>query len=712
MIEDRTSIDQGSDSLETLVDTLHDTYQRIHALTGTVADTVLHVPSGTTYLLPAAQSALRDMEDMERRHATERAAIIDALPAQIALLDASGFISVVNRAWKKFGDDNLLADENYSIGRNYLDICKNAQGPFSGNTQQIVDGIQGVLDNSLDRYTLEYPCHAPDRQRWYLLAVTPLGSRQQIGAVVMHVDITERVLAQTRADDWRGRLERLIDQARLGILVHDNFVPILANAELARMFGFDSPAEILALSDCRQLFADGEMDRINSYNDARLNGDEAPTLYRVEGNRRNGEKLVMENRAFTIQWDNRTAVCAMLTDITDQVDMENQFRQAQRLDAVGQLTGGIAHDFNNLLTVILGNSELLAERLSDEPRLRNLARMSARAAGRGADLTNQLLAFARRQPLDPRETDINRRINGMGDMLRRTIGEHIEIGLPTSAHLWHAMIDPAQLESAILNLCINARDAMPDGGRLTIDTANSYLDAEYAGRQTEVEPGPYIMVAVSDTGAGMDEPTIERAFEPFFTTKGVGKGSGLGLSMVYGFVKQSHGHVRIYSELEHGTTVKLYLPRAETSEAAEHEELTIANVQTGNERILVVEDDSLVREYVSAQLTGLGYHVVAVGDGPSALQVIQKGEAFDLLFTDVVMPGGMSGRDVADEIQKLRPTLPVLFTSGYTENAIFHHDRLDPGVQLLAKPYRREDLANKVRLVIDNARRHSEKNPG
>ena len=407
-----------------------------------------------------------------------------------------------------------------------------------------------------------------------------------------------------------------------------------------------------------------------------------------------GELMALLNRAAESLEAQRAAID----------DLNVRLRQSQKMEAVGQLTGGVAHDFNNLLTVILGNAELVADALADRPRLRQMVEMTAKAAERGAELTGRLLAFSRRQPLDPRPSDINRLIADMDPMLRRTLGEHIEIELVRGGGLWTAMVDPGQLENAILNLCLNARDAMPSSGRLTIETANAHLDADYAAGQAELEPGQYVMVAVSDTGTGMDAATLERAFEPFFTTKDVGKGSGLGLSMIYGFVKQSKGHVRIYSEPGLGTTVRLYLPRAVAEDGAgapvPAHAAADAAAERGSGRILLVEDDALVRENSAAQLTSLGYAVVAVGSAPEALAVLEKDAAFDLLFTDIVMPGGMNGRALAERALKLRPGLPVLYTSGYTENAIVHHGRLDRGVELLAKPYRRQDLAAKVRAVL------------
>ncbi|MCX7789258.1 MAG: PAS domain S-box protein, partial [Chloroflexaceae bacterium] len=370
-------------------------------------------------------------------------------------------------------------------------------------------------------------------------------------------------------------------------------------------------------------------------------------------------------------------------DITEQLALEEQLRQAQRLEAVGQLTGGVAHDFNNLLTVMLGNAELLSEALADNPDLKPLAEMIGTAAQRGSALTQHLLAFARRQALDPRAVDVNRLITGMDGLIRRALGEHIEIRLMLAPALWRALVDPAQLESALLNLCINARDAMPAGGALTIETANVLLDQHYADRATEVTPGAYVLVAVSDTGLGIAPEHLPHVFEPFFTTKGQGKGSGLGLSMVYGFVKQSQGHVTIYSEPGQGTTVKLYLPRT-VEEVAGYETDVEGAWLGGDETILLVEDDEAVRHFARQQLTSLGYRVLEAATGPEALEIVRAHDDIALLFTDIVMPGGMSGRDLVEAARQVRPGLKVLYTSGYAENVIVHHGRLDPGVLLLS----------------------------
>ena len=391
-------------------------------------------------------------------------------------------------------------------------------------------------------------------------------------------------------------------------------------------------------------------------------------------------------------------------DLTEKQAAEAQFRQAQKMEAVGQLTGGIAHDFNNILTVITGTIGILAEAVADRPELEAIAKMIDEAAERGGQLTKHLLAFARKQPLQPREIDINNLVLETVKLLRPTIGEHIQIDPLLADDAWPALVDPNQLTTAILNLALNARDAMPNGGSLAIETKNIYLDEAYAEMNAEVTPGSYVMIAVSDTGGGISPKNLERVFDPFFTTKEVGKGTGLGLSMVYGLVKQSNGHIKIYSEEGHGTSVKMYLPRATGLDAAAGEMPALAPAEGGHELILIVEDDALVRKYVVTQIRGLGYATLEASNAVEALAVIDSNAAIDLLFTDVIMPGPMNGRLLVDEALKRRPALKTLFTSGYTENAIVHHGRLDSGVLLLAKPYRKPELARMIRMALDNGR--------
>jgi signal transduction histidine kinase len=378
-----------------------------------------------------------------------------------------------------------------------------------------------------------------------------------------------------------------------------------------------------------------------------------------------------------------------------------QLRQAQKMEAVGQLTGGIAHDLNNILTVITGTIEILAEAVADQPQLLVVAKMIDEAAARGADLTQRLLAFARKQPLQPLEVDVNALVIEATNLLRPTLGEHVEVKIMLAGDTAHALIDPSQLTNAILNLALNARDAMGDRGQLVIETGNVVLDDNYASVNSDVTAGNYVMVAVTDSGHGIPASILQNVFEPFFTTKEVGKGSGLGLSMVYGFVKQSNGHIKIYSEQDHGTTVRIYLPQATgvALPAAELEDT--AAIEGGNETILIVEDDHLVRTFVVGQIQSLGYVTLSAVNADDALVVIDSARTIDLLFTDMIMPGSMNGRQLADQALRRRPSLKVLFTSGYTENTVIHYGRLDAGVLLLAKPYRKADLARMIRSALD-----------
>ncbi|MCY1079309.1 response regulator [Archangium lansingense] len=380
---------------------------------------------------------------------------------------------------------------------------------------------------------------------------------------------------------------------------------------------------------------------------------------------------------------------------------EVALRQSQKMEAVGKLTGGVAHDFNNLLQVIGGNLQLLQRDIAGNERAQRRLETAVGAVERGARLAAQLLAFARRQPLDPVVINLGRLVRGMGDLLRRALGEGIEIETVVAGGLWNTLADPNQLENVILNLAINARDAMEGDGRLTIEAGNAMLDDHYALLHQDVVAGHYVMLAISDTGCGMSQEILERAFEPFFTTKPEGRGTGLGLSMVYGFVKQTGGHIKIYSEVGQGTTIKIYLPRSLQAEVAPAEVVT-GPIEGGTETILVVEDDPEVRATVVELLTELGYRVLKASDGQSALAVIQSGMPMDLLFTDVVMPGPVRSPELARQAKAILPDLEVLFTSGYTENAIVHGGRLDPGVSLLSKPYRREDLARKLRHMLRN----------
>ena len=382
---------------------------------------------------------------------------------------------------------------------------------------------------------------------------------------------------------------------------------------------------------------------------------------------------------------------------------ELALQRAQKMEAIGNLTGGIAHDFNNLLQVVSGNLQLLARQISGNEKAERFISNAQQGVTRGAKLAGQLLAFGRRQPLDPKTVNLGRLVLGMDELLRRALGEETEVETSISGGLWNSLIDPTQLENALLNLAINGRDAMHGQGKLTIEVANAVLDDTYCRAHLEVKPGQYVMLAVTDTGCGMDAKTAEQVFEPFFTTKAEGHGTGLGLSMVYGFVKQSEGHVKIYSEVGHGTTVKLYLPRTMGAE-----DLKVAaapvEIEQGSATILVVEDDEQVRETAVSLLTDLGYRILKASDAASALAIVESGVAVDMIFTDVVMPGPVRSIELARRARERLPLVSVLYTSGYTQNAIVHGGRLDAEVELIPKPYTREQLGLKVAHVLSRAR--------
>jgi PAS domain S-box-containing protein len=419
-------------------------------------------------------------------------------------------------------------------------------------------------------------------------------------------------------------------------------------------------------------------------------------------------RAAAENASTALRELNATLERRISEAVAEQLKAEERLRQAQKMEAIGQLTGGVAHDFNNLLTIIIGGLDTIGRQIvrfpesHDMQRLRRAKDMALHGAQRAAALTAKLLAFSRRQPLAPKAIDVNALIRNVADLLQRTLGETVAFESVATAGLWRAMVDEAELENVLINLAVNARDAMPNGGKLTIETGNAALDEAYIAALTEpVSAGQYVLIAVSDTGTGMEAATLDRVFEPFFTTKEVGKGTGLGLSQVYGFVRQTGGHIRLYSEPGHGTTVKLYLPRAPgTQKDDPATPLFTTSGEGGPETILVVEDDAALREFSAGALAELGYNVLAARSGKDALDLLDANAPIDLLFTDVVLPDGMNGRELANEAARKYPGLKILFTTGYTANAIVHHGTLDAGVNLLSKPFTFESLARKVRALL------------
>ncbi|KRP86649.1 histidine kinase [Bradyrhizobium yuanmingense] len=514
-------------------------------------------------------------------------------------------------------------------------------------------------------------------------------------------DMTEARLAQESLLESE-RLARNIVETSLDAFVQtDETGSILNwNSQAEQLFGWRRD-EVLGKSTIDLIVAESERDRVRAGLKRFLEDEGGRTLNRrreLMCCRRDGKEFKAELSVTALKRREGLLFNVFYRDLTDKIAAEERIRHAEKMEAVGQLTGGVAHDFNNILTVITGTIEILAEAVAKEPQLAAITKMIDEAAARGADLTQHLLAFARKQPLQPREIDINSLIVDTAKLLRPTLGEQIQIESVFEDENCVAIVDPNQLTTAILNLALNARDAMPGGGKLIVETGAAYLDEVYASAN-DVPPGHYVLIAVSDTGTGIPAHMLPRVFDPFFTSKGPGKGTGLGLSMVYGFIKQSAGHIKIYSEEGHGTTIKMYLPPGKTPTAV-GEGVTPATIEGGQETILVVEDDRLVRDYVLAQLHSLGYVTLQAANAAEALAIVAAGKPFDLLFTDVIMPGKMNGRQLADELMKTRPDLKVVYTSGYTENAIIHHGRLDAGVVLLAKPYRKSDLARIIRKAL------------
>ena len=512
-------------------------------------------------------------------------------------------------------------------------------------------------------------------------------------------DMTEHNRLVETERQIRDMLTAVIDASPVAIfcLAPDRTV-MMWSRSAERIFGYTAEETV---GKPYNLVPEGQEAEYEGLFDAAMAGETIRDV-RVQRRRKDGTLIdISFSGAAMYGPEGIRGVAYALSDITESTKIEQQLRHAQKMDAVGQLTGGVAHDFNNLLTVITSTIDILSDGVADQPELAAIADLIGEAAARGAELTSQLLSFARKQALQPREVDVNELVLGTAKLLRPTLGENIEIQTKLEATAWPAMIDPSQLTTAILNLAVNARDAMPHGGKLTLETANIVLDEDYAAANHDIVPGSYVMVVVSDTGTGIPADIADKVFEPFFSTKEVGKGTGLGLSMVYGFIKQSGGHLKIYSEPGIGTAIRLYLPQAGALSHGRAEASPPLAISGGDETILLVEDDSMVRTSVTTQLKSLGYDVISAANADAALRLVDDGVEFDLLFTDVIMPGAMDGPQLAKEVARRRPETRVLFTSGYTETAMIHHGRLDPGVLLLQKPYRRADLARALRQALD-----------
>ncbi|MHB8763194.1 MAG: response regulator [Deferrisomatales bacterium] len=638
----------------------------------------------------AAERALGESQRLAR-------ATLDALGAHIAILGEDGTILSANRRWSDFARRNGLADDQ--VGRNYLEVCDRARGDGAEEAARAAAGLRAVAAGEAPEFLLEYACHGPDVRRWFLLRADRFPGPGPVRLAVAHEEVTERRLAREALAESEARYRSLVDLSPDAVLTRTRGRIAFANPAAVRLLGAAGPADLVG-QPVQRFIHPGDREALRS-RVARtedlgrsFHGEEQ----RVVG--LDGETRTVEASGVSFAQGGEPGALVVLRDVSERKKLEAQLRQAQKMEAVGRLAGGVAHDFNNLLQVILGSAEIALDGAEpDGPLAKRLVDVR-RAAERAADLTRQLLAFSRKQIVEPVVLDLNAVVRETEKMLRRLIGEDVDLAARLAPDLAPVRADPGQVEQILMNLAINARDAMPGGGRLTLETANVVLDEAYAREHPSVTPGPHVLLAVSDTGTGMGPEVLAHVFEPFFTTKERGKGTGLGLATVYGIVKQAGGHVWVYSEPGHGTAFKVYFPRAEGR--AETRALPVDEAPLlGSETVLVVEDEAVVRDLVRCILTGRGYRVVDAPNPAEALGICRSmPEPVHLLLTDVVMPG-MGGRQLAERLAAERPGLKVLYMSGYLDNAIVHHGVLDPGVHFLQKPFTPLALARKVRQVLD-----------
>lgn len=635
---------------------------------------------------------------------------VDQIAKGIISIDESGVVSAFNRAAERiFGyraHDVIGHQATMLMAGPYRHLSAR------GLKRLIASRIEPLLKRPIE---VIGQCHDGTA---ILLDLTLSRAEAGSGAVIIGIvtDTSERRESEVAADDRRKEKEQVdseLDESKgnfQDLIDRANVVPYSWDMAQQRFLSVGPRARALLGYDAsdwlgldfweRVTYADDWNNIYRAIDPHRPVQGEHETQYRMA--HRDGHAIwvrdVLANEQFG---PDQHVIRGFLFDVTETRQRDLQLVHAQKMDAVGQLTGGIAHDFNNLLAVIIGSLDMVAESANLQPREKEQVELSLSAALRGAELTRQMLAFSQQQEIRAQRLNLGESVARMVRLLARTLGEHYDIRYAHGAGLWEVYLDPTQFDTAILNLALNARDAMPAGGAIALGTENTILDADYCGNNPDAQQGDFVCVSVSDTGAGIAPEIIDRVFDPFFTTKSVGKGSGLGLSMVYGFVKQSGGHVKIYSEVGHGTTVRLYLPRAHAEHKANAAAAPPATDPHGKgEIILVVEDDVLVRQMVTQQLRSLGYRVLLAETGPEALELMRQHADIDAVFTDVIMPGGMFGADLAIALRALRPDLRILFTSGFTGAGEQLSRVLELG-PLLTKPFRKSELAQRIRDLLD-----------
>jgi PAS domain S-box-containing protein len=638
----------------------------------------------------AADTQLAQMEGQYR-------GLLEAAPDAMVVVNQAGDIVLVNvQAEKQFGysRDELL-------GQRVTNIIPEgfAERLVTDATRSETDALAQEIGTGI-----ELSGRRKDGSAFPIeIMLSPLDSPSGILVTAAIRNISVRKAADTQLAQMEGQYRGLLEAAPDAMVVVDQAGKIvLLNVQAEKQFGY-SRDELLG-QKVTNIIPEGFAERLvtdatRSETDALA--QEIGTGIELSGRRRDGSQFPIEIMLSPLDSPSGILVTAAIRNISARRAADHQLRQSQKMEVVGQLTGGVAHDFNNILTIIMANADALQEEENLDPAVIVRLDQIATAVQRAADLTRSLLAFSRKQPLIPRPTDLNDLVAATGELLRRSLGEQIEIGFVLAPKLQTVEVDRAQIETALVNLCVNARDAMPGGGKLTIETRNVTIDGDYAAHIPDATAGEYVLLSVTDNGTGMPPDTVAKVFEPFFTTKEVGKGTGLGLSMVYGFIKQSNGHIKVHSEVGRGTSFKLYLPHS-TKKEAETVVVRPPALPRGRERILLVEDDPSIRGAVIQQLRSLGYTASEAFDGADGLAVFQSAERpFDLLLTDVVMPGPLTGRALADKVKVLWPNTKVVFMSGYSEDAIIHHGRLDAGVLLLSKPFRKGDLARIIRQALD-----------
>lgn len=666
-----------------------------------------------------AQEDLRKLNSELETRVQERTAVaiasenflratIDALSSRVAVLDETGTILTTNKAWDQFGEGLGRDVRSVYEGDNLVETFEAQPGTeLSDGTRQIVAGVRDVIAGREASVTIEHSNFHRGAERWFVCRISRFASDGPVRVVLTHHDVTE------------------IHEARMRVAAGERMIASMDMVVPVGIFRLDAHGacrsvnkrycEITGLS-IEEVMDDGwrkavhpeDLDRvIAAWDEAREKQQTVHVEYRFR--HRDGTIVWVIGQTAEILDENgkTTGYVGTLTDITERRSLEVQLAQAIKMEAIGNLTGGMAHDFNNYLGIIIGNLDLLRERETDDPKAVRFIETALRGAMRGAEMTRSLLAFSRRQPLEPQLTNVNERITGVVALLRRSFDDSVMIETRLAQKVWTVRIDGAQFDSSLINLANNARDAMSDGGTIHLTTRNTRVDQDFAAANPEMSAGDFVLVEVSDTGVGMNSETLSHVFEPFFTTKQSGHGTGLGLSMVYGFVRQSGGHVQIYSESGRGTTVRIYLPRDRHVGVGESDEdlPTTTVMPGGSETILIAEDNVAMRQTTAAQLMSLGYTVLEAENGEAALKLLQQpGPSPDLLFSDVVMPGALDGYALVRRAREVKPDLAVLLTSGFPGDAMPEETADEQRLTLLSKPFRKDELASTVRNILDGAR--------